>query len=361
MDNAEGKVGIVTIQGRFNYGNRLQNFAVDRIYRQRGFITESLFLDRPLPIMQAAKKTVKKLLGKEPPAPESTMSANRLAAFDRFNSRIALRMLKSLSEEVLDEYRFFSAGSDQVWRMGRGAYGEDWRFLQFSKPEQRIALAPSFGTDAPLSSAQFRRLARYMDGYSHISVREEAGARFIKEASGRDAAVICDPTLVLSAQEWRSVADGRVVPNCDYVFAYLLGGVSEEAEKALDAASSQGKLPVIYLSDREREGEPAAGPAEFISLIEHASWIVTDSFHGSVFSAIFQRPLTIVHRGGNHTTRSQMFGRLETLADKLGIEHTIYGSQTFDFSRSADYEGVSEAIEREKSKFMEYLEACLSA
>ena len=361
MDNAEGKVGIVTIQGRFNYGNRLQNYAVDRIYHQLGYITESLLLDRRLPIMQAAKKEFKKLLGKELPAPESTMSANRLAAFDRFNSRIALRTLKNLSEEVLDEYRFFSAGSDQVWRMGRSAYGEDWRFLQFSRPEQRIALAPSFGTDTPLSSAQSRRLARYMDGFSRISVREEAGARFIKEASGRDAAVICDPTLALSAREWHSVADARVVPNCDYVFAYLLGGVSEETEIALDAASCKGKLPVIYLSDREREGEPAAGPAEFISLIENASWVVTDSFHGSVFSAIFQRPLTIVHRGGNHATRSQMFGRLKTLADKLGIEHKIYGSQDFDFSRSNDYEGVSEAIGRERKIFMEYLEACLNA
>ncbi|MRX79393.1 polysaccharide pyruvyl transferase family protein [Enorma shizhengliae] len=361
MVNAKGKVGIVTIQGRFNYGNRLQNYAVDWIYRQSGYTAESLLLDRPFSIMQAAKNTTKKLLGKMPPAPESMMSANRLAAFDKFNSCIALRTLKSLSEEVIDEYCFFSAGSDQIWRMGRSAYDEDWRFLQFSRPEQRIALAPSFGTDAPLSSAQLRRLAKYIDGYSRISVREETGARFIKEASGRDASIICDPTLVLSVQDWHSVADERIIPNYDYVFAYLLGGVSEETEKVLDVASRQGELPVIYLSDREKEGEPAAGPAEFISLIENASWIVTDSFHGSVFSAIFQRPLTIVRRGGNSAKRPQMFGRLETLADKLGIEHKIYGSQDFDFSRSADYEGVSEAIERERSKFMEYLEACLSA
>lgn len=361
MGTGEKKVGIVTIQGRFNYGNRLQNYAVDKVYRQRGFTPESLIFDLPLPVAQTVKKTVKKFLGKERPARETMMSSSRLAAFDRFNSHILLRRLKGLPEEIVDEYRYFSAGSDQIWGMSRSSYGEDWRFLQFARPEQRIALAPSFGTDSPLSHAQLKRLSHYMQGYRRVSVREEAGARFIKEATGMDAAVICDPTFALSVREWCSITDQRLTPDADYVFAYLLGDSSDESKEVLNIASRQGDLPIVFLSDRERDGEPPAGPAEFLSLVENASWVVTDSFHGSVFSALFQRPLTIVHRGGGHAMYSQMFGRLETLARKLGIEHKVYGSQGFDFSRSADYEGVPEAIDRERSKFIEYLEACLSA
>ncbi len=200
-----------------------------------------------------------------------------------------------------------------------------------------------------------------MQGYPLISVREESGARLIKKASGRDAAIICDPTLVLDASKWRSLSDDRLTPNDEYVFAYLLGDNSVEANDVLDVASGHGTLPIVFLSDREREGEPPAGPAEFISLVDNAAWVVTDSFHGSVFASIFQKPLTIVHRGGGEAMYSRMFGRLETLSKKLGIEHKVYGSPEYDLSRAGDYEGVPEAIERERKKFMDYLEACLDA
>lgn len=327
---------------------------------KKGFSPESLiFRPNPTPL-RVLKKKVKKAIGKEEHFRESEMSAERLDAFDSFNRYISLKTIGDTSTATLNSYRYFSTGSDQIWGMMDKARGEQWGFLQFARPEQRIALAPSFGVDS-LNESQMKRLATYMQGYRLLSVREESGAKFIKEASGRNAHVICDPTLALHAAEWRSVSNDRLTPNGGYVLAYLLGDYSEEAENALHVASCYGELPVIRLSDREREGEPPAGPAEFISLVNNASWVVTDSFHGSVFSVIFQRPLTIVHRDGGHAMYSKMFGRLETLAGKLGIKHKVYGSQDFDLSRSADYEGVSEAIEHERSKFMEYLEACLSA
>ena len=354
-------VGIVTVQGRFNYGNRLQNYAVDAIYRSQGFSPESLIFNRVPPPGQRLKKLAKKLLGRSTPERESMMSAERLAAFDRFNEHMTFCGYDGSDYEAIDRYRFYSAGSDQIWGIGRSPYGEDWRFLQFARPEQRIALAPSFGTDSPLTDAQMRRLARYMQGYPLISVREESGARLIKEASGRDAVVICDPTLVLDASEWRSLSDSRLTPNDEYVFAYLLGDDSAEANDALDVASGHGTLPIVLLSDREREGEPPAGPAEFLSLVDNAAWVVTDSFHGSVFASIFRKPLTIVHRGGGEAMYSRMFGRLETLSKKLGIEHKVYRSPEYDLSRAGDYGGVPEAIERERRKFMDYLGMCLDA
>ena len=353
-------VGIVTIQGRFNYGNRLQNYAVDRIYRSFGYFPESLTVKRAPSLEQRMKMIAKKILGKSSPEREATMTAERLAAFDRFNKLMAFRELDDLKPLTVDRYEFFSAGSDQVWGMGKRSYGEDWRFLQFAKPDQRIALAPSFGVDT-LTDAKIKRLGRYMRGYRYISVREDSGARFIRQASGREATIICDPTLILSTSEWRSASSSLFTPQEEYVFAYLLGDISDEARNALDAASEHGDIPIVFLSDRERDGEPPAGPSEFISLVDNARWVVTDSFHGSVFSSIFQTPLTIVHRGGSHEMYSRMFGRLETLSKKLGIEHKVYGSPDFDLSRAGDYEGVSEAIERERGVFLEYLGACLDA
>ena len=352
-------VGIVTLQGKFNYGNRLQNYAVDQIYRSIGYLPVSLIYDNPKILQKSVFRLTRLFDGGNRSSVESLISIERLEAFNRFNSHLKMANLVSLDSDTIDRYRYFSVGSDQIWRMGRTSLGDEWKFLQFASPEQRIALAPSFGTDGPLSKTQLKRLSRYLCGYSHLSVREESGARFIQEATGRSAEVICDPSLVLTASEWRSVSDNRLTPNEEYVFAYLLGIESDEVRKTLDIASRHGELPVVTLSDRERDGELPAGPAEFISLVDNASWVVTDSFHGSVFASIFQKPLTIVHRDGGYTMYANMFGRLETLSKKLGITHKVYGSPEFDSSRSNDYRGVAEAIDCERMKFMRYLEACL--
>ena len=120
--------------------------------------------------------------------------------------------------------------------------------------------------------------------------------------------------------------------------------------------TDHGAIPVIPLSDRQKPEELDAGPAEFLSLIDNAAHVVTDSFHAAVFASILQTPLTIVHREGG----ASMFSRLEQLSQMLGIEHMVFGSPTFDLSRAGDYAGVPEAIVRERKKFMSYLEACLN-
>ncbi len=350
-------IGIVTLQDRSNYGNRLQNYATSRIYESCGYKPYSLMLDKKPPFSQKAMLTLGRLLGQVKPSREESMSMDRLASFDRFNELMEFRTLHDVTPEDICDIDYFSAGSDWIWYIGRAPLDEDWRFLQFVEPARRIALAPSFGTERPLTNAQTKRLARYMKGYPRISIREEWGAQLIKRVSGRDAVVICDPTMALPVSQWRSISSNRLTPKGDYVFAYMLGSASTEADRALEVASKQGELPIVSLSSDEKTGEIPAGPAEFISLIDNASWVVTDSFHGSIFASLFQRPLTIVRRCGG----SNMFGRLETLSKKLGIEHKVYGSPDFDFSRAGEYEGVSEAIERERNRFMEYLGSCLNA
>lgn len=123
----------------------------------------------------------------------------------------------------------------------------------------------------------------------------------------------------------------------------------------LNLVSNHGHIPIIPLSDREKDGEPPAGPAEFISLIDNATHVITDSFHAAVFSSILHTPLTIVHRRGGES----MFSRLETLSRTLGIEEKVYGSPSFNLSDAGEYTEVTEAIGCEREKFMTYLTNCL--
>ena len=351
-----GRVGIVTLFGRFNYGNRLQNYAVSRIWQGLGFQPETLVLERRLNVVHALKRTAKHILGKPVPLPpESSMSAERLDAFDRFNQIIPIKRLDSVEPTLANQYLYFSVGSDQVWNPGMMNRNDEWFFLEFARPEQRIALAPSIGLDE-LGAREARRIAKGVMGFDHLSVREQRGAELIKQCSGCDAEVICDPTLVISSSEWRSVADRGLTPKEPYVYMYLLGGESEDARHMIDVTPDGGRLSLVSLSDREKPGEPPAGPAEFIDLIDNAEHVITDSFHAAVFSCLLETPLTIVRRGGNG---GGMFSRLETLAQALGIESKIYGDTAFDFADAGDYLGVSDRISAERDHFMGYLQPIL--
>lgn len=171
---AKGRVAVVTLPGRFNYGNRLQCYAAYRVYERRGLIPECLVLRRPDPLI-AAKDAVKRVLGRETSHPEDNMTAPRLAAFDRFNSRMRIREFLRVPRGLADEYEWFSAGSDQIWNPRFIEGYEDWYFLKVARPEQRLALAPSIGLSC-LDEAQACVVREGVEGFAALSVRERRGA-----------------------------------------------------------------------------------------------------------------------------------------------------------------------------------------
>lgn len=351
---AAPKIGVVTLPGLVNYGNRLQNYAVVCIYRKLGYEVENLELLPQKRAVRALKAGVKKLIGRAEPA-GNTQSVERTEAFKVFGDDTTTRVFRKAGEVNVGEYAFISVGSDQVWNPTYLTYCKDWYFLKFAQPEKRIALAASIGLD-DLTPAQAKLIARGVEGFRSISTRERRGAELLRECAGVEAKVVCDPTLVLPAEDWLAVADGRCTPTEPYVFTYLLGGVGSEASDVLDMVTDHGRIPVVPLTDRQKIDEPDAGPAEFIDLIEHAAHVVTDSFHAAVFSSILHTPLTIVHREGG----ASMFSRLEQLSEMLGLEEKVYGTSTYDLAKASDYDGVDEAIIREREKFLEYLEECLN-
>lgn len=353
LKGVSNKIAVITLPGRFNYGNRLQNYAVTRIYTSMGLEVESLELMRRFNVVQSAKSFIKHLLGRVEPDPESLMCPERKEAFARFDMRMLTRVLSSIDPTLKDEYAWFSVGSDQVWNPSYIRHNEDWYFLKFARPEQRIAFSPSVGLDS-LDSRQASRIRKGVAGFPQLSVRERDGADLIQKCSGREAAVTVDPTLVLSADEWRSVADGHLTPAEPYVFTYLLGGVSDSAAAALDIVLKNGMLRVVPLSDRSREGEPDAGPQEFISLIDKAQHVVTDSFHAAVFSMLMGTPLTIVRRGG-----TSMFSRLATLTSTFHLENRIYGSAAYDPDAGSEYAMANVELGFQRDKTVSYIEQCL--
>lgn len=345
------KVGIVTLYGQNNYGNRLQNYATVKSINALGYSAESLVLTRGS-MLQQLKSFVKNHFLAIKHAGEVTNNKARLDAFHSFSSNIPTRIVDSVNG--LDrEYRYFSVGSDQVWNPRYIKGMEKWFYLQFCKPKQRIALSPSIGLDE-LNPAQCKSLSDGIRDFPRLSIREHRGAELIAKCAGRNATVLCDPTLTVSSDEWDALSNNRLTPSEPYVFAYVLGDTGSIAN-VLETVTRRGIIPVISLSDRATIGELPAGPAEFVSLIENAKHVVTDSFHAAVFAAIFQKPLTVVKRDGG----ADMFSRLDTLSMMLDIRNKIFGSAEFDYAYAGDYVDTSNRIELERHKFMAYLSSCL--
>lgn len=378
MSNGNRTVGIITLPGEYNYGNRLQLYAQIKVFKSLGFDAESLELRQKNSHLLTLKNVVKEVLGRPLEEDPSTFTtAERQEAFQRFGSHISTRVFDKPTDVPVDEYTFFSTGSDQVWNPSfiSSREGEnplfrmyhrvsdkakstdflDWYCLGFCPYNKRIALAPSIGLDN-VDAAQSALIRRGVNYFPHLSVREYAGADIIHKCTGRKPEVICDPTLVLRADEWRSVAVDVLNPKDPYIFTYLLGGIGSSANKVIREISIGNTMPIVHLTDRAKIGEVPAGPGEFISLIDHAAHVVTDSFHAAVFASILKTPLTIVRREGS----SSMFSRLETLCRMLKIEDKIADAPDFVLRRAADFDGVPEAIESERNNFMEYLEACLN-
>ena len=294
------KIAKVTMDGYFNYGNVLQNYALNRILDRYGK-TETIWLDpanllnkcwwpRPWrwnPIKFA--RNPQRYINEIRKIPLETSKRSLIKSFcDRY---INIRYDVDLST-VADEYDYFVVGSDQVWNPNvvesdtlYSAY-----FLPFARPEQRISYAASIAT-ASLPERSKQIFIDGVRGMKSLSVREDDGARIVRELTGRKASVNLDPTLLLTAEEWRQVARRPTwLGNEPYLLTYLV--TSPCPAVVSDIAAREG-LKLICLPDPRVIEHYLIAPEEWLYLIDHATAMYTDSYHGTVFSIQFRTPFVV--------------------------------------------------------------------
>lgn len=242
-------------------------------------------------------------------------------------------------------------GSDQLW-LPVNIAGRYYTLDFVEQPCRKVSYATSFGV-SELPERYMREVARFLPTFSAVSVREDTGAAIAEAATGVRPQVVCDPTMLLSREEWTSVASTSLVPDEPYAFCYFLGKNVWQRECARREADRRGlKLVAIAHPDEYVRYDDAyadiypwdAGPAEWVGLLSHASMVFTDSFHGTAFSNIFERPFVAFRRHVNMGAQSTN-SRLDSLLDRLGLIGRICerpedfneiaaGNIDFDFSQS---------------------------
>ena len=274
-------------------------------------------------------------------------------------------------DELSDATREYSCvllGSDQLW-LPSNIMG-DYYTLNFVPDCVRIAnYATSFGV-ASIPEYMKPKAKAFLDRFDALSARESSGQGIIRELTGRDVPLVCDPTLLLDAERWRGVAKTNEALKAPYILCYLMGDNPYQREFVRDLKRLTGyqivQMPHLdrYISSDKGFADACvydADPAGFLGLIKNAALVCTDSFHGTIFSSIFNTPFFVFPRFTKKATLSTNT-RIDSLLNRLDLTDRFVerGSDPAAcLLREIDFDRLNAAISDFRNESLDYLKAAL--
>ena len=387
------KVGLVIqFENVDNYGTVLQALATERMVEQLGYA--------PRLIRYRKKYTPKFILSQIPRAFEksnwlpllrrlrmrqgSTESKTfvdyqnaKKAAFSAFRSeRFPENMVDTYwgyeaLREGSEQYDTVLVGSDQLW-LPQGVKSNYYNLMFVNDKVNKVSYATSFGVSV-IPKKQEKEYRRYLDRIDFLSVREASGCEIIKRLTDREAYLACDPVMLLEPCQWKEIAETADLPENiqpgKYIFSYFLGvdeNARREARKLADAMGLE-LVSLVHLEDYCRlDDEPEAGitprgvrPELFVKLIQNATGIITDSFHGTAFSIIFEKQFVTTYRW-NHSVYSKNT-RIDNILGRFGLESRLYAGKDIvsQMTEAINYDKVSKEREKWRKTSAQYLETAL--
>lgn len=261
------------------------------------------------------------------------------------------------------KYHYFIAGSDQIWNT---TFSVDFfRFLQFAPRKKRIALAASFGiSDIPKYNQNALRKA--LNGFDYISVREETGVEIVKKYSNAKVCRIADPTFIYDAVEWRTFAKNTVIPSQKYILVHFLNEPNFTAIESMNWLSKQLGLDIFAIGYKydafehfKRFSFIDAGPWEYVSMIDNAEFVFTDSFHSSLFSINFNKRFFVFHR---QYSVSKQLSRISDLLKRFKIENRLISNidNLKDIYLDVLPDDTRECLKKERDAIRDYIKKSIS-
>lgn len=345
------KIGIVTFHASHNYGSMLQAWALQMFLTKQGHEVEFInyrssyqkkmyFKAFEWGNMNAWKSSLKRLF-LYPSSFEGlnkkwylfeTFLQNELHHTKEYNT------IEQLYQAKLD-YELVIVGSDQIWNTDTRECTEAY-FANFVNCP-KISYAASFGPDVSRVKVDFIR--KHLKGFQALSVREEAGKRFlIENGLANDVKIVCDPTLLLSSHDYDELIDEKPLVEGDYIFFYTPHAVPRAYFPLANRVGEMLGLPVLtdrayYPADIGHydyiSNYPEVGPKEFLNLIKNAKLILGGSFHMLVFSLLFHKDFYSINgdvdeRTKNLLSKVEMTNRAISLKD--GLTHASINIESFE-------------------------------
>ena len=292
---------------------------------------------------------------------------NLFHAFDlRFANNLSTiySSYDKLRRDCSDRYDKVITCSDQLW--SPAALGSGFYNLAFVPNEiTKISWASSFGV-SQIPWYQKKRTRNYLNRIQHISMRENRGAEIVKDLIGRDVPVLMDPVFLYDRNKWDNVVPYAPSEWGNYIFCYFLGSNPEHRIVANELSEKTGMKIVTlrhldrFVSEDESFGDIApydVDPIRFLNILRNASYICTDSFHGTAFSIIYEKQFLVFNRYSDTSSNSKN-SRIDSLCTNLGLENRRY-SKTADvldqIRQKIDYDLVLKKISFYQKSTLQYL------
>lgn len=348
------KILITTLFGAVNYGQVLQNYALQTAIKDLGFHAETLnYINESMPSMHNAR-----IWAKKPKSVRDGMKKiaryilfyrkmhARIRAFQRFHTSY-LSLTKGMAKQELPavngQYDVYITGSDQVWNTDfiKGD-ALDIYTLQFVHSGPRAAYAASAGSVSRVTPALTERIS----ALDYISVREHSLKERLEQSGLTGVQNVCDPVLLLEKERWEQLLPITDPHEKPYVFAYFLfqKKVPQDICHLAKAIADERGLEICHTERRKGFGicRYEDGPIEWLSHIAHAEATVLSSFHGLAFSILFEKEFFVLHRPGMEDRTQNLLDALD-LSDR-GIDSYEDYCLRKDSIRPIDWHAVKEKL-----------------
>ncbi|MFN3587892.1 MAG: polysaccharide pyruvyl transferase family protein [Spirosomataceae bacterium] len=368
------KVGIITILGVNNYGADLQAFALYKKLDDLGFDSEIInypFYKNSRYISEKKAKSkfsssritlvkdfILGVLDKLSKILNPSVAKVRSERFEEFKSKNMkfskeYRSFSSLYSST-HEYNVAIVGSDQVWNPNNPINLEPYFLTFIPKGVKKISYASSFGV-SEIDIENYPSYYKMLNNLDEISTREESGVKLIKAIADRTAEHVLDPTLLLEREEWLNFSK-EIDLDEPYILLFVFKNSKFITSLALELQRITGykvvricKNEMRVESDKKIINLRELGPSEFLGVYQKATFVLTSSFHGTVFAMIFEKPFyTVSLSSKNNNTRQESLLKLVGLEDRILYEGDSSVSPEFS---SIDYTNVNTilSVQREKS------------
>lgn len=362
------KVSLVTWLGNGNYGTALQSYALYQKLKLLGY--DILFLpyfDKHFRL-KAILKGILAISGilqlRDKKKLEKTNALKKLYAFQKEKYEICHIYFPQQYKRLLNQTDVFITGSDQIWNAWYSF--NPFYFLDFAKNKKRIAYASSIGTN-DFPEIYKGKIKNLLSRFSHIGVREKAGANAVSTLLCRDdIQQVLDPTFLLEPYEWNKLtkeADIEFKLPSKYILCYLIGNSPNYAEQLLNVAKEYKIKDIVIIPAAENKSfhvpesivYGSAGPKEFIYLIQHATLVCTDSFHATAISINLSINFVEFLRF-NDTDKISQNSRIHDLLNRYNLHSRIYSSNnTRGWLKNIDYTSVQTALASDRIKSVQFL------
>lgn len=379
------KVGIVSCYFKNNYGSMLQAYASQKVLEDNNIPNETINISELSDFSKGKKKYylsqitnfkfIKAKLGMIKLKLRSRINKKlkrnfsirnrKFEEFKRnFNLTKSFHNYKELNEYSSKRYSDVIVGSDQLWlpvNVVSDYYTLNWVPNEINK----ISYATSFGISS-IPKKYNEIYSKFLKRINHISVRENNAVKLVKDVSECDARLVCDPTLLLTKDEWMDIQEEKPILNEKYIFCYFLGN-NIEHRKFVERLKEKTGYKIVSInhcdeyvkySDKFADIIPYdVGPSEFVNYIRNAEYVCTDSFHGTVFSIINNTKFFTFERF-NKKSKMSTNSRVHSLLEIVDLKNRlISGNENAEelMKEKIDFNKVNKKLENFRNESKEWL------